>query len=186
MFVLFVCLFDSELFSEVIPSGTHHGGSGPQPLTPAGPFSYRTQSAAEPRLALALSVCRCAILLSPLVFLRPPWRLTDCLSSLFRREGCLPQCQRNPQKATLPWPETARWRAPRSSVKRRASAWWRPSEPLRCGRTRPQRAQTASRSIFLRPRPDYETAKHENALTHKRPSAEFRHEHNTSHRSTFA
>ncbi len=51
MFALFVCLFDSELFSEVIPSGTHHGGSGPQPLTPAGPLSYRMQSAAE---ALAL------------------------------------------------------------------------------------------------------------------------------------
>lgn len=81
-----------------------------------------------------------------------------------RRGGCHPQCQKSPLKAptsTLRWPGTARWRARRSSGRRPGSGWWRPREPRRFGRTRPQRAQTASRSTSLRLRPGYE-----HTLTH--------------------
>lgn len=69
------------------------------------------------------------------------------------------QCQKSHPKApitTPPWPETARWRAPRSSGKRRGSAWWPPRELHQFGKTRRQRAPTALRSTFPKLRQGYE------------------------------
>lgn len=79
--------------------------------------------------------------------------------SLTRRGASHLQCQKShtgPTPSTLPWPETAHWRARRSSGRMHANAWWLPRGQHLCARILLRRAPTASRSTFLRHRRGYE------------------------------
>lgn len=115
---------------------------------------------AAPLLLLTHTRAWLQVVLLPTLLSRSfPWGLNHYLSFLSRREGSPLLCQRSPWRATLPWLGTARWRALSASAWRLANGCWLPNVQRRFGRALPRRAQTVSRSISPRLRPDYETLK---------------------------
>lgn len=115
----FVVLVDSELVLR-----SHSICHAPRGLTSLGHRTSCSRCIACGCLSVTLAVCcyRCANAVCAPVPVPPGRRLTDYLSSLFRRNGSLLLCQRNPQKVSLPWPEIGPWRAPRSRGWMRESA----------------------------------------------------------------